>query len=287
MCNAWHHSYDCDCGWGGPGHKGSSAGWGGSSYRPSGNYSSTPSYTNVFTTYHSYVNPNARCPVCREPVFFYQSPHGGKVFFDELGPPWPKHPCTDTNANVKPASLGTKNAPYSWQQNHWTPFLVKSFTVYLKKWVRIEGMLGDTKYRLVVYPSRKTFLSNAFPIHVQVHVGGICTLSSFRYDNRLQETTPITIRAGMIPPDMEGWLEHKTLKPFVLWFLSHTEFPTRPFDLKDKDRFGTSRWISDPSQFYMSVYQIIEKGEQSTSESEQVRLLKELKALKKLFDKKL
>lgn len=48
-----------------------------------------------FTTYPSYVNPNATCPVCGASVYFYQSPYGGRVFFDELGPPWPKHPCTD------------------------------------------------------------------------------------------------------------------------------------------------------------------------------------------------
>jgi hypothetical protein len=48
-----------------------------------------------FITYPSYINPNARCPVCGADVYFYQSPYGGRVFFDELGPPWPKHPCTD------------------------------------------------------------------------------------------------------------------------------------------------------------------------------------------------
>ncbi len=48
-----------------------------------------------FVSYPSYVNPNARCPVCSASVYFYQSPYGGRVFFDELGPPWPKHPCTD------------------------------------------------------------------------------------------------------------------------------------------------------------------------------------------------
>jgi hypothetical protein len=42
-----------------------------------------------------YVNPNATCPVCGASVFFYQNEYGSRVFFDELGPPWPKHPCTD------------------------------------------------------------------------------------------------------------------------------------------------------------------------------------------------
>jgi hypothetical protein len=43
----------------------------------------------------AFVNPNAKCPVCGVSVFYYQNEHGSRVFFDELGPPWPKHPCTD------------------------------------------------------------------------------------------------------------------------------------------------------------------------------------------------
>jgi len=42
-----------------------------------------------------YVNPNADCPVCGQPVFFFQNEYGSRVYFDELGPPWPKHPCTN------------------------------------------------------------------------------------------------------------------------------------------------------------------------------------------------
>jgi hypothetical protein len=49
----------------------------------------------------SYINPNAICPVCRKFVFFYQSPTGGRVFFDDLGWPWPKHPCTDNPTSQK------------------------------------------------------------------------------------------------------------------------------------------------------------------------------------------
>jgi hypothetical protein len=30
-------------------------------------------------------------------VFYYCNEHGSSVFFDSLGPPWPKHPCTDSN----------------------------------------------------------------------------------------------------------------------------------------------------------------------------------------------
>jgi hypothetical protein len=62
-----------------------------SGYRSSSQQTSTKS----FASYVSYVNPNARCPVCGERVYFYQSPFGGRVFFDDLRWPWPKHPCTD------------------------------------------------------------------------------------------------------------------------------------------------------------------------------------------------
>ena len=41
-------------------------------------------------------SPNAKCPVCDADVFFYKNSHGSRVFFDDLGPPWPKHPCTDS-----------------------------------------------------------------------------------------------------------------------------------------------------------------------------------------------
>lgn len=42
-----------------------------------------------------FVNPNAKCPECGAQVFYYENAHGSRVFFDHLGPPWPKHPCTD------------------------------------------------------------------------------------------------------------------------------------------------------------------------------------------------
>jgi hypothetical protein len=41
------------------------------------------------------VRPNARCPVCHQQVYFYANANGSKVYFDALGHPWPKHPCTD------------------------------------------------------------------------------------------------------------------------------------------------------------------------------------------------
>ncbi len=54
---------------------------------------------NSFREISNYVNPNARFPVCRAVVYFNQSPHGGRVYFNDLGWPWPKHYCTDTTGS--------------------------------------------------------------------------------------------------------------------------------------------------------------------------------------------
>lgn len=79
-CNAFNHPANCDCGWGGA------------------FYSSADRLVNDFQHWReasSYTTPNATCPICGSKVFFYKSPYGGSVYFDGLGPPWPKHPCTD------------------------------------------------------------------------------------------------------------------------------------------------------------------------------------------------
>lgn len=48
-----------------------------------------------FRSREAFTDPNALCPVCGASVFYYQNKSGSRVFFDDLGWPWPKHPCTD------------------------------------------------------------------------------------------------------------------------------------------------------------------------------------------------
>jgi hypothetical protein len=65
---------------------------------------STPSYasppprvvapTTRFPWSARWMRPNAACPVCGASVYFYSNEFGSRVYFDEVGPPWPKHPCT-------------------------------------------------------------------------------------------------------------------------------------------------------------------------------------------------
>ncbi len=103
MCNGWNHPPGCRCGWGGDGHlgrrtTGNSYYW--YPYETLREHGIPTGQKHVYTDSH--VNPNARCPVCGAQVFFYQSPYGGRVFFDALGWPWPKHPCTDNSQHYRP-----------------------------------------------------------------------------------------------------------------------------------------------------------------------------------------
>ena len=69
-----------------------------------------------FRSVESYVVPDATCPVCGATVFYYQSPHGGRVFFDDLGWPWPKHPCTDNKQEVgRPTTTKRYDGPEAFR----------------------------------------------------------------------------------------------------------------------------------------------------------------------------
>lgn len=96
-------------------------------------------------SYESYVNPHAICPVCGEEIFFYQSPSGGRVFFDSLGPPWPKHPCT-TNIEIarrviitKPTTKGKKTKSEPWKKEGWAPLSTARFeSIHNGTYVRLK-----------------------------------------------------------------------------------------------------------------------------------------------------
>jgi hypothetical protein len=136
-CNGWNHQLDCNCGWGGD-----TGGRGGGVFTVQGlDWSNSKPPRE-----ESYVNPNARCPVCGADVFFYQSPYGGRVYFDELGPPWPKHPCTDNfigrfyQRSVLP-SLTTRDTPISKNPNQWSPLIHES----IEKGSRFDKFFIDKK----------------------------------------------------------------------------------------------------------------------------------------------
>jgi len=86
-----------------------------------------------------WISPNARCPICGASVYFYANEHGSRVFFDELGPPWPKHPCTD-NPTQPVTTVGRRQAPSlrdfsatrhpsKMRDHRWKMYAVKGITI--------------------------------------------------------------------------------------------------------------------------------------------------------------
>ena len=65
-----------------------------------------------------FVNPNAKCPVCGQGVYYYQNSFGSRVYFDDLGPPWPKHPCTDRNFQAEPLAGPSRFPPKPRPRGH-------------------------------------------------------------------------------------------------------------------------------------------------------------------------
>ena len=53
-----------------------------------------------------------RCRFCGAKVFYYEDEFGSKVFFDELGPPWPKHSCAEYEAFLLQQAVSQPTAPH-------------------------------------------------------------------------------------------------------------------------------------------------------------------------------
>lgn len=153
MCNAHNHSPDCTCGWGGAEHSGRRLEVLGHQL-----YSWIQP---IKSSVESYTCPNARCPVCGATVYFYSSPSGGRVFFDELGPPWPKHPCTSQVAASKMPtpnpvrSVESKGAALQWVQDGWVPVLVNWVYRLDQNIIRVEANYMGEPIELYVLSPQK------------------------------------------------------------------------------------------------------------------------------------
>lgn len=140
--------------------------------------------------YESFTNPNAKCPVCSAPVFFYRSPDDGRVFFDALGPPWPKHPCTsELQAGryvVAPVDVALASGlTFEWQRSGWEPF------IFTRVWDQlgftgIRGRIGKSGVeRSLVIVGRDPGIA-LYPVFVKQteHDRLKWLVSSFRLDKR-------------------------------------------------------------------------------------------------------
>ena len=114
-CNGRNHSPGCQCAFRG-GHPSSRPpvwrGW-----RPTsvGRY---------------FAGPNAICPECHAPTYYVPGPRGGGAYFDCFGPPWTKHPCTDSRQAYSPFNAEgrpkLRNRRSEFECNGWTPLFVRN-----------------------------------------------------------------------------------------------------------------------------------------------------------------
>lgn len=148
-------------------------------------------------SYDYFVNPHARCPRCGDPVFYYENENGSKVYFDHLGPPWPKHNCIEscaksgiasgqqkhikTNEIFSKQEIDTKNKrkrgdrskrpPYAWDDK-WHIFLVYDIAFLEEHSKRYEyyalsGYVCDEFFSLIVIPSSHVRFNKDAPFFVR------------------------------------------------------------------------------------------------------------------------
>jgi hypothetical protein len=150
------HLYDCTCNWCSQSLYGASSGMK-VSVREISNGSmklgrSNPDKHNYEEFKRTYTNPNAQCQFCGQRVFFCQLENGGKVFFDELGPPWTKHPCWDLQKQkmsfVKPLSFSYGPLTFAWEKNGWGPFKLMGIKILDSGFDKIEGVYKGKKLKL-------------------------------------------------------------------------------------------------------------------------------------------
>lgn len=174
-CNANNHPPDCNCG------------WGGAFYELTGQWSK-PDWSQE----SSHTKPNAKCPVCSAPVFFYRSPEGGAVFFDNLGPPWPKHPCTDhgPGRNQYTAELLYK------KKAGWWPLLRETGSLATIALPNKEGTLvADRQERVILIKGPPKILKKDVPLWMRPLPGqrNMYEVSTFETEN--ERFTEVIFRA--------------------------------------------------------------------------------------------
>jgi hypothetical protein len=154
-------------------------------------------------SYVSYLNPNAHCPVCGVQVFFYRSPDDGRVFFDELGPPWPKHPCTDNSQNRRPSypsqSRQLHGQQFEWQRSGWQPFICRKVEETGGGITRLFGKVKGMGRQLTLYILGESRDLGTYPMlikSVDEELGNY-QLTTFRFEGVKVEFKEIYVNAHL------------------------------------------------------------------------------------------
>jgi hypothetical protein len=118
-------------------------------------------------------------------VFFYQNENGSRVFFDELGPPWPKHSCTDNSPSSVAFLTGAAGTAAPHVRSHQEASLMRQWlraasldpeqdfisTFELSPWdaYQLEGRFGGRRNSVIVLRR----LSHEKPCRIYLRAKGL------------------------------------------------------------------------------------------------------------------
>jgi hypothetical protein len=144
LCNAKNHHWNCTCGFGGT----KSA----STTKRAG--LNAPDLFEVPKVPRRYTKPNERCSFCDASVFFRQLANRGKVYFDDPGVPWTKHPCLDRGSKSYMGTVDSKS-------RGWAQVTLISAIAISESVIRLSGRLYD--HDLIVFVSARSFKDTPSP----------------------------------------------------------------------------------------------------------------------------
>lgn len=244
-CNAWNHPPECNCDFRGGWHGGDRSFESEFDRRLFSRHLRDRSEARQKETWtglsDGYTNPNARCPECGAAVYFYRSPYGGRVFFDELGPPWPKHWCTDSTrfdeARVTWMTPARRSSSPPWHQDGWRS-LTEVYVDRVSEGVcKIRSASLELIFRCAEPPA-------IFAARVRRRADGSYDLSLLEYDERVDlwvthEGTARLHYAGLKRED-QALLRRPVVAPFRQNEPQDTTEPAKPVDVKQAPDEGSS-----------------------------------------------
>lgn len=122
----------------------------------------------------AFTIPNVTCQRCGAKVFYYEHPNGARVLFDQLGPPWPKHPCYEASQAKQEKAASAKPR---WENAGWLPlFYERQVLLQSGRAIRLQA---HTKSYQVTFDIPQTILRQRNISHGQIN----CLLMQARMIN--------------------------------------------------------------------------------------------------------
>jgi hypothetical protein len=169
--------------------------------------------------------------VCNAPVFFYANAAGSRVYFDDLGPPWPKHPCTDNGPQRITSVEAMNGAPTSRPIGQVKELLAAAERAGLNKPVK-SGQKDRPDWSLAfVHASRRLGKENQIEAeHLDVAMGGLFSFSCFSNREFLSPGDFVSIQANQV-----SCVDRESLMPVFFKFGETVELDKKHEPIETKN----------------------------------------------------